>query len=119
MDTAQPTRRRGGQPGNTNALKHGLRSQQLCDLIETIMDDPQALALVARFARLARRPGGLDSFNEAINAITVRSARRHGRVEALRRQALHVAAAVDAYVERRDRVPLSTVESKKSEVRQE
>ena len=66
MHPHQPKRKRGGQPGNTNALKHGRRSGQLRRFVALLAADPEASAVFARFARLARRPAGLAGYRAAM-----------------------------------------------------
>ena len=51
----QPRRRRGGQPGNLNALKSGGRSAQLRHVIEGLAANPEVRRLLAGLRRTARR----------------------------------------------------------------
>ncbi|MEX2159478.1 MAG: hypothetical protein WEB04_08770 [Dehalococcoidia bacterium] len=106
MDAQQPNRRRGGQPGNTNALRTGKHSKQLRDLVELLISDPEARALVERFARLAQRPNGLADFRTAINRYGISAhgkVRRQARINALRREAARAFIALDFYQARRQK----------------
>ena len=46
----RPSRRRGAQPGNTNALKSGRRSKRLKKLIVALMSDPEIRSIVLALA---------------------------------------------------------------------
>lgn len=52
---AGPPRKRGAQPGNLNALKHGRRSRQFQHLTDIINHDPRAQHLFRALAQKRRR----------------------------------------------------------------
>ena len=60
----QRPRRRGGQPGNINALRTGRRSPRLRALVETLIADRETRALILRVARI-QQAGVLQQLEDA------------------------------------------------------
>ncbi len=57
MPTKKPTgRRRGGQPGNVNALRSGRRSRRLRKLIVALMGDSEIRSIVLALATAQEEP---------------------------------------------------------------
>lgn len=84
-DPGQPSRRRGGQPGNTNALKHGLYSRTLPPAAQEAFDQARRLpvtdlteeiaALRARLAALS--PYQLAAFYTGVSLLSRLVAAQH------------------------------------------
>ena len=102
----QRPRRRGGQPGNLNALKTGARSEQLAALFAALHGNRATRDLMVRFAQ-ARRRLGFDHLGAAVS-------RHNRRVRARRRALANIIEEARAYGRHVDRLTRKTNAQKSS-----
>ncbi len=97
-------RKRGGQPGNSNALKHGFYSRRFCDLerrdLDASLDDDlrsEAAMLRVQIRRVFDLAADVDDVEQASSLLRI-LALSVGRLAGLLRvQALYGLSAADDY----------------------